>query len=209
MNTIAFPKLGLNMKINPVAFHIGGKEIYWYALIILTGFILGALFVLKTCRKRGVNPDNVYDIAMFGLIAGIIGARLYYVLFSLDEFDSFWDVFKIWNGGLAIYGGIIGAFISTAIYCKIKNLNVLNVFDVCCPGLLIGQLIGRWGNFVNAEVFGRETSLPFIRCFYMNHSGICSDLSLSYASETKKQLTDRLYASIFCGTQWEDYSWRE
>ncbi|MFQ7291833.1 MAG: prolipoprotein diacylglyceryl transferase [Monoglobales bacterium] len=161
MNTIAFPKLGLNMKIDPVAFHIGGKEIYWYALIILTGFILGALFVLKTCRKRGVNPDNVYDIAMFGLIAGIIGARLYYVLFSLDEFDSFWDVFKIWNGGLAIYGGIIGAFISTAIYCKIKNLNVLNVFDVCCPGLLIGQLIGRWGNFVNAEVFGRETSLPW------------------------------------------------
>ena len=146
MNTIAFPKLGLNMEIDPVAFHIGGKEIYWYALIILTGFILGALFVLKTCRKRGVNPDNVYDIAMFGLIAGIIGARLYYVLFSLDEFDSFWDVFKIWNGGLAIYGGIIGAFISTAIYCKIKNLNVLNVFDVCCPGLLIGQLIGRWGS---------------------------------------------------------------
>lgn len=161
MNNISFPKLGVNLHINPVAFHIGSKEIYWYALIILTGFLLAAAFVLLTCKKRGVEPDNVYDIGLFGLIFGIIGARLYYVLFSLDEFDSFWDVFKIWNGGLAIYGGIIAAFITVAVYCRVKKLNTLNVFDVCCPGLFIGQLIGRWGNFVNAEVYGGTTSLPW------------------------------------------------
>ena len=95
---------------------------------------------------------------MFGLIFGIIGARIYYVLFALDEFDSIADMFKVWNGGLAIYGGIIGAIISTVIYCKVKKLNIAKVFDVCAPGLFIGQAIGRFGNFVNVEVYGGETN---------------------------------------------------
>lgn len=161
MNVISFPKLGITLNISNIAFHVGPKPIYWYALIILTGFLLAIFFVARNSRKYGVEPDNVMDIAIFGLLFGIIGARLYYVLFSLDEITSFADVFKIWNGGLAIYGGIIAAFITAAVYCRIKKLNVLNVFDVCCPGLFIGQAVGRWGNFVNAEVFGRETALPW------------------------------------------------
>jgi phosphatidylglycerol:prolipoprotein diacylglycerol transferase len=162
MNNISFPGLGLSFNLSPVAFTIGIKEIYWYALIILTGFLTGLLFVYFTCEKRGVKKENVWDIAMIGLVAGIIGARIYYVLFALDEFKSDWtDIFKIWNGGLAIYGGIIGALISTAIYCHIKKLNLKNVLDVCCPGLFIGQAIGRFGNFVNAEVYGGVTSLPW------------------------------------------------
>lgn len=161
MNNISFPKLGISLNISPAAFHIGAKPIYWYAVIILTGFLLGVLFVIHSSKKQGVDPENVWDIALFGLIAGIIGARIYYVLFALDEFNSFWDIFKIWNGGLAIYGGIIGAFICTAVYCRVKQLNTLNVFDVCCPGLFIGQAVGRWGNFVNAEVFGKSTNLPW------------------------------------------------
>ncbi|MCC8160420.1 MAG: prolipoprotein diacylglyceryl transferase [Oscillospiraceae bacterium] len=161
MNVISFPNLGITFNINPVAFHIGSKPIYWYALIILTGFLFGLLFVYKTCGKRGVNKDNIWDIALIGLIAGIIGARIYYVLFALDEFDSVADMFKIWNGGLAIYGGIIGAAISAFIYCRIKKLDTAKVFDVCAPGLLIGQAIGRFGNFVNAEVFGGETDNLF------------------------------------------------
>lgn len=158
MNIISFPKIGLTLNINPVAFSIGNKPIYWYALIILTGFLLGLLFVYKTCEKRGIKKDYIWDIALIGLVFGIIGARIYYVLFALDEFDSFVDMFKIWNGGLAIYGGIIGAAISTFIYCKIRKLSVPKVFDICAPGLLIGQAIGRFGNFVNAEVFGGETN---------------------------------------------------
>lgn len=158
MNIISFPKIGLTLNINPVAFSIGSKPIYWYALIILTGFLLGLLFVYKTCEKRGIKKDYIWDIALIGLVFGIIGARIYYVLFALDEFDSFVDMFKIWNGGLAIYGGIIGAAISTFIYCKIRKISVPKVFDVCAPGLLIGQAIGRFGNFVNAEVFGGETN---------------------------------------------------
>jgi phosphatidylglycerol:prolipoprotein diacylglycerol transferase len=161
MNNISFPGLGISLNISPIAFHIGAKPIYWYAIIILTGFLLAVLFVTRGSEKRGVSPDSIWDIAVIGLVAGIIGARIYYILFALDEFDSFADMFKIWNGGLAIYGGIIGAFISTTIYCRIKKLNTLNVFDVCCPGLLIGQAIGRWGNFVNTEVFGGKTGLPW------------------------------------------------
>lgn len=158
MNVISFPNLHLTMNISPIAFHLGNKPVYWYAIIILTGFLLGLLFVYLTSEKRGVKKENVWDIALIGLVSGIVCARIYYVLFALDEFDSILDMFKIWNGGLAIYGGIIGAVISTAIYCRVKKINTANVFDVCCPGLFIGQAIGRFGNFVNAEVFGGETS---------------------------------------------------
>ncbi len=161
MNNISFPEMGISLNISPIAFSIGDKPVFWYAVIILTGFLLAILFVIRDCKKYGVKPENVWDIATIGLIAGIIGARIYYVLFALDEFDSIWEVFQIWNGGLAIYGGIIAAFISTAIYCRITKLNILNVFDVCCPGLFIGQAVGRWGNFVNTEVYGGTTSLPW------------------------------------------------
>lgn len=161
MNVISFPGLGITLNINPVAFSIGSKPVYWYALIILIGFLLGLLFVYKTCEKRGVKRDNIWDIALFGLVAGIIGARIYYVLFALDEFPTFWDTLRIWNGGIAIYGGIMGSAISSFIYCRIKKLNTRNVFDVCAPGLLIGQAVGRFGNFVNAEVFGGETDSLF------------------------------------------------
>ena len=161
MNVISFPKLNLTFNINPVAFSIGAKDIYWYALIILTGFFAGCLFVYNTAEKRGLEKDCVWDISLYGLISGIIFARIYYVIFALDEFDSVWDMFKIWNGGLAIYGGIIGALISTAIYCKYKKISFKNALDVCCPGLFIGQAIGRWGNFVNQEAHGGVTSLPW------------------------------------------------
>ncbi len=157
-NTIGFPGLNLEFEINRVAFYIFSKPIYYYALIILTGFLLGLIFVSLTCEKRGVKKDTIFDVAFWGLIFGIVGARIYYCIFDADGFkNGFLDIFKIWEGGLAIYGGIIGAIASTTIYCKKHKLSILNVFDVACPGLLIGQSIGRWGNFVNAEVFGRET----------------------------------------------------
>ncbi len=161
MNIISFPKLGLTMTINNIAFSIGSKPVYWYALIILAGFFAGLAFVYFTCEKRGVKKDNVWDTAIYGLIAGIIGARIFYVIFDHEGFTSWLDVFKIWEGGLAIYGGIIGAAISTLIYCRVKKLNAAAVFDACAPGLLIGQAIGRFGNFMNAEVYGRETALPW------------------------------------------------
>ncbi len=161
-NNISFPTLGLDFDISPVAFSIFGKDVYWYALIILTGFFLGILLVYRDAPKRGLSHDNVIDIALLGIVAGIICARIYYVIFSWNEFkDDILGVFRIWEGGIAIYGAIIGAVISTAIYCKVKRLNILNTFDVCCVGLLLGQAIGRWGNFVNCEVYGGITESVF------------------------------------------------
>lgn len=158
MNVISFPKLNITLKVDPVAFHIGEKPIYWYALIILTGFLLAVLFCSKSAKKRDIDPDHITDISLYGLIFALIGARLYYVLFALDSFlDSPLDIFKVWEGGLAIYGGLIGAFISTYVYCRIKKLDFLKLADICAPGLLIGQIIGRFGNFVNAEVYGHIT----------------------------------------------------
>lgn len=170
-NTIGFPGLGLEFNINRVAFTIFGKDIYWYALCILTGYLLAIIFVSKTCKKRGVDPDHVLDISIWGLVFGIIGARIYYCIFDWDSIGSFINIFKIWEGGIAIYGAIIGAVTTAFVYCKIKKLNTLNVFDVCVPGLFIGQIIGRWGNFFNVEVYGKETD-SFLRMTINGGEGV-------------------------------------
>ena len=158
MNIISFPKLNLTFNINPVAFSIGQKPIYWYAIIILTGFLLAVFFCAKSAKKRGMAEDNILDIGIYGLLFGLICARIYYVIFDWDTFrDNLLDIFKVWEGGIAIYGGLIGAVLTAFVYCKIKKMNVLETFDICAPGLFIGQIIGRFGNFVNAEVYGGET----------------------------------------------------
>lgn len=161
-HTIAFPGFGISLEINRVAFNILGKDIYWYALILLSGFLLGLLFVYNTCEKRGVSKDTVFDISFWGLIFGLICARIYYVAFDPESLDgNFWNIFKIWNGGIAIYGSLIGAVGTALVYSLRHKLKPLKVFDVFVPGLLIGQIVGRWGNFVNAEVYGGITTLPW------------------------------------------------
>lgn len=162
-NTISFPGLGgISFNIHRVAFSLFGTDIFWYAIILLSGFLLGLLFVYNTCEKRGVSKDAVFDIAFWGLIFGIICARIYYVAFDPASLDgNILNIFRIRDGGIAIYGALIGAIGTAYIYSKIKKLKPLKVFDVFVPGLLIGQSVGRWGNFVNAEVFGKETSLPW------------------------------------------------
>ena len=160
-NQIGFPHLGLNFSVNNVAFEVFGREIYWYAICILSGFLLALLFVSLTCKKRGVNPDDIFDLAFWGLIFSIISARIYYCIFDWKSIGGFWGIFKIWEGGIAIYGAIIGAIATAYVMCRRRKLNTFNVFDVCVPGMLIGQIIGRWGNFFNVEVYGHETNSLF------------------------------------------------
>lgn len=162
MNVISFPKLGLSMNVDPVAFSIGTKPIYWYAIVILTGVISGLLLASAGAKKRGVDSDTVFDICIYGLLSAIIGARIYYVAFDFNSYkDNLLDIFKIWNGGLAIYGGLIGAVLAGYIYCRRKRLKFLKVADIMAPGMILGQAIGRYGNFFNAEVYGYATSLPW------------------------------------------------
>ncbi len=140
---------------------IGSFQIYWYGVIITLGLILAVGFCLWQAKKFDLTTDNIIDVLLWGLPIGVICARAYYVLFKLEEYDSFAEMINIRDGGLAIYGGIIGAFFTGFLYCKIKKANLFALFDIASLGFLIGQSVGRWGNFVNAEAHGGLTKLPW------------------------------------------------
>ncbi len=161
INRISFPKLNIGPFNISETITLFGLNIHFYGLIIGIGIVVAYIFAMKTCKKHDLSQDNITDILLYGLPSAIVCARLYYVIFELDQFKTIWDVFKIWNGGIAIYGAVIGAVISTYLYCKIKRINPFKAFDIGALGLLIGQIFGRWGNFVNAEAFGAPTELPW------------------------------------------------
>lgn len=161
INTIYFPGLEIGPLKIKETIEIFGFSIHWYGIIIAIGIAIAFFYGMKICEEHGVSKDNITDVLLYGLPVSIVCARIYYVVFNWEEYDNFLDVFKIWNGGIAIYGAVVGACLSTYIYCKTKKINFLKVFDVGAFGLLIGQIFGRWGNFVNAEAFGAPTTLPW------------------------------------------------
>lgn len=152
---IAFPNLGIYLENVPRYFSVFGFEIYYYGVFIVIGMIAGFFLALRLAKITGQNPDTYWDFALIVIFVSVLGARIYYVIFEWDSFkDDLLSIFNIRNGGLAIYGGVIAAFITLFIFCGIKKLNALLVGDTCVPGLILGQAIGRWGNFMNREVFG-------------------------------------------------------
>lgn len=157
-----FPNLNIKIYNLPrVAFSMFGIEIYWYAIIILIGVVTGLLVVTKEAQKTGQNKELYSDFFLYTFPLAIIGARLYYVAFSNTSFNSIIDIFNIRQGGLAIYGGIIVSIISAFVFCKVKKINLYIFCDTAILGLIIGQAIGRWGNFVNREAFGGYTESLF------------------------------------------------
>ena len=160
MNNISFPSLGLSFNINPVAFTLPVVgDVYWYGIIIGVGILLALIYCSHIAKKEGISGDTVIDLVIYALPVSVILARTYYVVFSWDSYkNNLLDVFKIWEGGIAIYGAIIGAVVTGLIFCRVKKLETLKIFDICSLGLMIGQFVGRWGNFVNAEAFGGECS---------------------------------------------------
>lgn len=168
MNTqsISFPLFGDGFSFNPPSyFTIFGFPIYYYAIMVFLGFSLAGLYIYKRREHFELSPDNVIEMVIFAILGGIVGARIYYVLFRFDHFfgpGSNWlDIFRIRQGGLAVYGGIIGAIGLYILYCHIKKIHFFKLFDAGVFGLFIGQSIGRWGNFFNREAFGVETSMPW------------------------------------------------
>ena len=152
---IAFPNLGIYLKDVPRSFSVFGFEIAYYGLIIGIAVMAGLLTAVQIAKKTGQNTDDYWDFAIWAIIFSIIGARIYYVAFSWDDYkDNLIEIFKLRNGGLAIYGGVIAAFITLFGWCRIKKKNPLLFGDTAMPGLILGQAIGRWGNFMNREVFG-------------------------------------------------------
>ena len=167
MGTVSFPGLGLEFHLNRVAFHIGSWPVYWYGIIIAAGFLLAVLYCCHAAKRFGIKQDDIIDMLFFAVPLSIVGARLYYILFYLDLYRredgslDFGAMVRIWDGGLAIYGGIIGAFVFGGLACKWRGVPVLPMFDLAGMGFLIGQGCGRWGNFFNQEAFGCNTTLPW------------------------------------------------
>jgi phosphatidylglycerol:prolipoprotein diacylglycerol transferase len=165
MDAISFP--GLNLWDLPVpinVFQIGSFRVTWYGVLIAAGLLLAMLYGMKRAKDFNITVDDLTDVLIFSLIFAIIGARLYYVVFDphrATNYTSFLSVVSIWNGGLGIYGGIIFAFITAFIVCKIKKISSGAMFDIAALGFLIGQAIGRWGNFFNQEAYGAPTKLPW------------------------------------------------
>ncbi|MDP4094904.1 MAG: prolipoprotein diacylglyceryl transferase [Bacillota bacterium] len=160
---VGFPGLGIDkIAVHQVAFKIFGIDIYWYGIILAVAFLTAVLLGMKHSKRFGFVPDNVIDLVIFAAPVSIIFARAYYVIFNWDLYkNNFWDVFNTRKGGIAIYGALIGAVLTAYVFAKVKKLKVLELFDFCIPYVVLAQAIGRWGNFVNIEAFGRNTNLPW------------------------------------------------
>ena len=170
MTVVSFPGIGIGeMTINKVAFELpffGGLEVRWYGIILTLGIIAGFCYALYRAKLEGFTSDDVIDYALVTVLLAIIGARAYYVLTTLDEgiYHSFYDVVAIWEGGIAMYGSIIGGAAGLLIVSRFKRFGrerVVKLFDMVAPGVMLGQVIGRWGNFVNGEAHGVETAENF------------------------------------------------
>lgn len=162
MNWVGFPGLGIDkIEIMPY-FSIFGFKVYWYGALIALGMVLAMVYGMKNSKKFGVDSDKMIDVVIVGIISGIVGARIYYVVFEWDTFkDNLGSIFDLRMGGLAIYGGIIFSVIFGGLACKWRKVNFLSMLDIAGIGFLLGQGIGRWGNFVNVEAFGSHTDLPW------------------------------------------------
>lgn len=159
---ISFPALGLEFSLNRVAFSILGKNIYWYGIIICTGFLLAAWYMNRHREQAGISSDHLLDCLIICVPTAIVCARIYYVAFEWDYYSQHLsEIIAVWNGGIAIYGAVIGVLLALWSYSRYKKIPFASLCDVAAPGLLLGQCIGRWGNFVNAEAHGGETSLPW------------------------------------------------
>ncbi len=169
MNHISFPGLGIKeFALDPVAFEIFNRQVMWYGVIISLGMILAVLYVLYRAKHSdGITQNDVFDYAIYAIFFGVIGARLYYVFTKFDDYkgDSLGETLKnmiaIWEGGLAIYGGIITGIIVITVVSLIKKIKPMKAFDIIAPSVMLAQAVGRWGNFCNAEAYGGETTLPW------------------------------------------------
>lgn len=163
MPEIWFPNLGIEIDhLSRTAFTVFGQDIYWYGIFIGLGVILGVLLALHEAKRTGQNPDTYLDFIIYAMIIAIIGARLYYVIFSWDFYSQHPEkIFAIREGGLAIYGGIIGGVLTAIVYSRVKKKSFWVMADTMAPSLILGQMLGRWGNFFNKEAFGGFTDNLF------------------------------------------------
>ena len=151
-----------------IAIDLGFIKIYWYSITMFLGVLMGIIVAYIEVKRKKIDTDKFANMAFYAILFGFIGARLYYVLFNLDYYLSDpLEIIKVWNGGLAIHGGIIGAILAIYIYCKKNKLVFMEMLDISAPALLIGQIIGRWGNFFNSEAHGGVVTRSFLESLHL------------------------------------------
>ncbi|MEI7027801.1 prolipoprotein diacylglyceryl transferase [Paenibacillus sp. y28] len=154
----------MQTALDPIAFTLGPLTVHWYGIILGTAALVGLFLAVREGGRFGISPDFFMDLVLIGVPSAIIGARLYYVAFKWEDYqDNLLEIFKIWHGGIAIYGALIGAIIAAVIYTRIKGYSFWRIADICAPGLIVGQMIGRWGNFMNQEAYGGPVEESFLR----------------------------------------------
>ena len=156
--TVSFPGLGIEeFSLDNICFTLpigDGFPVMWYGIIIAMGMLMAIAYASYRCKHEGLKVDDLIDVAIFAIFFGVIGARLYYVVFSPSQFTSIWDVLNLRTGGLAIYGGVIAGALTVVVVCLVKKISWRKLFDVAAPGVMIAQAMGRWGNFFNGEAYG-------------------------------------------------------
>lgn len=187
--TVSFPNLGIEIEKMNKFITVFGYEIAYYGILIGIGMMLAMVVVLHEAKITGQDTEDYIDTAIVVLISAIVGARLYYVIFSFDNYkDNLMDIFKIREGGLAIYGGIIGGAIAILAMTKIKKLNFFKMGDIAVMGLLVGQTIGRWGNFINREAYGGDTNSLFAMKIDTWYPGVSVQEGVTYIDEANRYI---------------------
>ena len=153
--------------MNRYIFTIGNFKLEWYSALIIVGAMIGISMVLKEAKRYKYSTDYIFNMLFWAIIFGIIGARVYYVLFNLELYNSFWDACKIWEGGLAIHGGLIASILVILLYSKKYNVRAIRIFDFLAPAMILAQAIGRWGNFFNMEAHGPATTLAHLQSLHI------------------------------------------
>ena len=203
INHVQFPKLGIELTINRVAFSIAGFDIYWYGILFTTAVITGAAVALYMGKKLGIDDDDFIDVMIVGTIFGIIGARAYYVAFAPFEYETLWDMINLRDGGIGVYGGLIAGLVSGWFACRWKKISFFDAADCVFTGFLFGQTFGRWANFMNQEAFGTNTD---------NIVGMISESTTRYLARVAPSLAEQgifvdpnmpvhptfLYESVWC-----------
>ena len=197
MTYVSFPGLGIEpFHMNRVLVSFGPFEINWYGFIICCGMILSVLYALHHAKMERVRTDDVLDLALALIICGVLGARLYYVVMEFDQYlvtdgsflhnlgRTLYNCIAVWNGGLAIYGGIIAGFLAALVVARRKRIRFPVIADIAGPSVMVGQIIGRWGNFVNVEAYGSETALPWRMGVLTSFDGGASFVTEQYVHPT-------------------------
>lgn len=160
--------MGEIQPIDPIAFSLGGLDVRWYGIIIGTGLVLALILAIREGNRRGLRNDDFPDLMLWAIPIAIISARIYYVIFEWEYYsNNLSDIPKIWHGGIAIHGALIGSVITTYIFTKKKNISFWKLVDIAAPSLILGQAIGRWGNFMNQEAHGGEVSRAFLENLHL------------------------------------------